>query len=195
MSAIKNVGVYCASSSLISDVYKKDAYELGRLLAEQGIGIVNGAGNMGLMRASADGCLDAGGRVTGVIPTFMVENDWHYPALTEIIQVPTMGERKDMIAHMTDAAIALAGGCGTLDELFELITNKQLGLYLKPIVILNTDGYYDHLIAQMQRAVDENFMRAAHARMWSVANTPAEAVEQVLSTPLWDANTQRFAKL
>ncbi len=191
----KKVAVYCASSTQLRKEYYDDAYAVGRLLAERGATQINGAGNMGLMRASSDGGLDAGGKVIGVIPTFMVRHEWHYPKLTELIEVADMSVRKNMIADMSDAGIVLAGGCGTMDEMFELITNKQLGLYLNPIIILNTLGFYNHLLAHLQRSVDEGFMRPIHAEMWKVASTPQEAVEAVFSTPMWKANVQRFAKI
>lgn len=190
-----SVAVYCASSTQIHEAYFRDAHRLGQLLAERGVTLVNGAGNMGLMQASADGCLEAGGSVIGVIPTFMVEQDWHHQGLTELILTDDMSARKNKMADLSDAAIALAGGCGTLDELFELITLKQLGVYLKPIVILNTLGYYDHLLAQLDRSMEENFMRPIHRGIWRVAQTPEEAVELVFSTPLWDTSIRRFAKI
>ncbi len=195
MSDIKKVAVYCASSTQLRPEYYDEAREVGRLLGERGATVINGAGNMGLMKATSEGCLGAGGKVTGVIPSFMVKQDWHDEGLTELIEVPDMSVRKNMIADLSDAAIALPGGCGTLDELFELITNKQLGLYLKPIVILNTLGFYEHLLAHLRHAVEERFMRAVHAEMWTVASSPAEAVEAVFNTPLWDANVSRFAKI
>ncbi len=195
MSETKKIAVYCASSTQIKEKYYEDAYAVGKLIAERGATLVNGAGNMGLMRASSDGCLEAGGKVIGVIPTFMVEHDWHHKGLTELIETADMSSRKNLIADMSDAAIVLAGGCGTMDEMFELITNKQLGLYLKPIVILNTLGFYDHLMAHIHRAIEEHFMRPIHAEMWKLANTPEEAVEAAFTTPLWDAHIQRFAKI
>ncbi len=195
MGETKRVAVYCASSTRLRQEYHDDAYAVGRLLAERGVILINGAGNMGLMRASSDGALNAGGKVTGVIPSFMVANEWHHRGLTELVEVADMSARKNLIADMSDASIALPGGCGTMDELFELITNKQLGLYLKPIVILNTLGFYDLLLAHLSRSVDEGFMRPVHAEMWKVASTPLEAVEAALNTPMWNANIRRFAKI
>ena len=190
-----NVAVYCASSTQLAPKYNEAARRLGQLLGERGCTLVNGAGNMGLMQISADACLQAGGKAVGVIPTFMIEQNWHHQGMTELVEVPDMSTRKNIMAERSDAAVVLAGGCGTLDELFELITNKQLGLYLKPIVILNTDGYYDPLLLQMQRAMQENFMRQVHGDIWRVARTPEEAVDLVFSTPLWDASIRRFAKI
>ena len=106
-----------------------------------------------------------------------------------------MHERKQTMANLSDGVIALPGGCGTLEELLEIITWKQLGLYLNPIIILNIDGFYDALLAQLSKAVEENFMRSIHADIWKVATTPDEAVELLLSTPAWDKNIRKFAAI
>lgn len=190
-----NVAVYCASSTKIKECYFEVARQVGRLLAEHGIGLVNGAGNMGLMQASSDACLEAGGTVTGVIPQFMVDQNWHHAGLSRLIVTDGMHSRKQTMADMTDGAIVLPGGCGTFDELFELITWKQLGLYLNPIVIVNVDGYFDTLLDLLQKAIDENFMRPQHGDIWRVATTAAEAIELLLSTPQWDTNVRRFAAI
>ena len=195
LNDIKSVAIYCASSTKIKPVYYEVAAQLGRLLAERGITQVNGAGNMGLMRAASDAGLEAGGKVIGVIPSFMVEQNWHYTNLTKIIETPDMESRKQTINDMTDAAIVLPGGCGTLDELFEVITLKQLGVYLKPIIILNVDGYYDHLLHHLERSMEENFMRPEHRDIWCVATTAEEAVDKVFTTPLIDESVRRFAKI
>lgn len=189
------IAVYCASSTKIHEEFFEAARALGRGMAQRGIGLINGAGHMGLMGASSDACLAAGGEVTGVIPTFMVEQGWHHKGLTRLIETPDMHERKQTIARMSDGCIALPGGCGTLEELLEVITWKQLGLYLKPIVILNTQGYYDPLLAQLQRGIDEHFMGPRHAEIWRVAQTPEEAIDLVLSTPLWDSSVRKFAAI
>ena len=170
-----------------------EARKVGRLLAQAGITLVNGAGDMGLMQASTDGCIEAGGKAIGIIPTFMVKEGWCHQGMTEIIETADMHVRQQKMSEMGDAAIVLPGGCGTLAELFELVTWKQLGLYLKPIVILNTNGYYDALLAQMERSADECFMRKEHLQIWRVAQTAEEAVQLATSTPLWDTNVRRFA--
>ena len=195
MNDIKNVCVYSASSTKIAKVYFDVAEELGRLLAEKKINLINGAGCIGLMAATSDAALAAGGTVTGVIPHFMVEQGWHHTGLTRLIETETMHERKRMMADLSDGVIALPGGCGTLEELLEIITWKQLGLYLKPIIILNTNGYFDALLAQLQHAVDERFMRSQHAEIWRVTYTPAEAIELARTTPLWDKSVRKFAAL
>lgn len=190
---ISKISVYCASSSKIDSSYMAEARKIGRLLAQAGITLVNGAGNMGLMQASTDGCIEAGGKAIGIIPTFMVKEGWCHQGMTEIIETADMHVRQQKMSEMGDAAIVLPGGCGTLAELFELVTWKQLGLYLKPIVILNTNGYYDALLAQMERSADECFMRKEHLQIWRVAQTAEEAVQLATSTPLWDTNVRRFA--
>ena len=171
--------MYCASSTKIPPIYFDAAKELGCLLGERKLRVVNGAGNIGLMCTVSDAALAAGGTVTGVIPHFMVEQDWYHKGLTELIEVETMHERKQLMANLSDAVIALPGGCGTLEELLEIITWKQLGLYLNPIVILNINHYYDPLLELLRNAMNENFMRPQHAKMWAVADTPEEAIRLI----------------
>ena len=195
MNKIASVCVYSASSTKIDPVYFDTAYELGALLGQQHIRLINGAGNMGLMSAVSDAALAAGGEVTGVIPRFMVEQGWHHTGLTRLVEVESMHERKKMMADLSDAVIALPGGCGTLEELLEIITWKQLGLYLNPVVILNVKGYFDPLLAMLQRAVEENFMRTQHGSIWHVAKTVREAVELVHTVPLWDVSIRKFAAI
>lgn len=192
---MKRIAVYCASSTKIKPVYFEVASQIGRSLAEHGLELVNGAGNMGLMQASSDACLEAGGKVIGVIPQFMVDQNWHHTGLTELIVTDSMHTRKKKIADLTDGAIVLPGGCGTFDELFEIITWKQLGLYLNPIILVNVDGYFDALLALLQKAIDENFMRVQHGDIWRVATTAEEAVDMLFTTPQWDTNVRRFAAI
>ena len=195
MNKINSVCVYCASSTKIDSVYFDAARELGALLGQRQIRLINGAGNMGLMSAVSDAALRAGGEVTGVIPRFMVEQGWHHTGLTKLIETETMHERKRMMADLSDGVIALPGGCGTLEELLEIITWKQLGLYLNPIVILNINGFYDSLLEMLQRAVDENFMRKEHSAIWKVASEPEEAVNLLYTTPVWNKEIRKFAAI
>ena len=187
--------VYSASSGQVPAVYLEAARTLGRLIASGNHTLVNGAGRTGLMGACTDACLAAGGKAIGVIPQFMIDQGWQHRGMTELIITPDMHRRKELMAEKSDACIALAGGVGTLEELLEIITWKQLGLYLKPIIILNTNGYYNALLAQLQRAADECFMRPQHTAIWSVAATPEEAIQLALTTPLWDASVRKFAAL
>ena len=192
---IKNVCVYSASSTQIAPAYFEAATQLGRLLAIKGINLINGAGSIGLMAATSNAALAAGGTVTGVIPRFMVEQGWHHTGLTRLVETENMHERKQLMARMADAVIALPGGCGTMEELLEIITWKQLGLYLNPIVILNVNGFYDPLLSMLQQAVNQHFMRPEHAGIWRVATTAEEAVEMLYTTPIWNKNVRKFAAL
>ena len=195
MNQIKNVCVYSASSTKIAPVYFAAAEELGRLLALRGINLVNGAGSIGLMAATSNAVLANGGTVTGVIPRFMVEQGWHHTGLTRLVETDTMHERKQLMAQLADAVIALPGGCGTLEELLEIITWKQLGLYLNPIVILNVEGFFNPLISMLEQAIDQQFMRPEHAALWCVASTPTEALELIQTTPKWDKNLRKLAAI
>lgn len=191
----KRIAVYCASSTQIDECYFKDARKLGQLMAEAGVTLVNGAGNMGLMAESANGCLETRGKAIGVIPTFMIKEGWCHDGMTEIIETADMHERQAKMAEITDAGIFLPGGIGTFAEMTELIVWKQLGLYLKPIILLNTKGYFDSLLNTLHQAIKENFMRPVHADIWRVAPTPEEALKMALETPLWDTSIRRFAKI
>ncbi|MFT0438917.1 TIGR00730 family Rossman fold protein [Bacteroides faecis] len=195
MNQIHSVCVYSASSTKIASVYFEAAEKLGSLLAKQHIRLINGAGSIGLMRSVADAVLENDGEVTGVIPHFMVEQNWHHTGLTELIEVTSMHERKQKMANLSDGIIALPGGCGTLEELLEIITWKQLGLYLNPIIILNVNGFFDPLLEMLERAIEENFMRRQHGDIWKVARTPEEAVELLQTTPVWDASIRKFAAI
>lgn len=195
MNQINSVCVYSASSTKIDEVYFNAARQLGLLLAKRRIRLINGAGSIGLMRSVADAVLENGGEVTGVIPKFMVEQGWHHTGLTKLVEVESMHERKQLMADLSDAVIALPGGCGTLEELLEIITWKQLGLYLNPIVILNTNGFFDPLLDMLTRAIDENFMRRQHGEIWHVATTPEEAVELIYTVPVWDESIRKFAAI
>lgn len=192
---MNSVCVYCASSTQIDEKFFRAAEELGHLIAGHGLTLITGAGKLGLMNTIENAALEAGGKVTGVIPTFMVREGWHHEGLTQLIETASMHERKQTMADLSDGVIALPGGCGTMEELLEIITWKQLGLYLNPIVILNIDGFYDALLTQLAKAVEENFMRSIHADIWKVATTPEEAVELLLTTPAWDKNIRKFAAI
>ena len=168
--------MFCASSADIDARYLEAARELGGLLAEGGWRCVNGGGAVGLMGAVTDGALDAGGEVTGVIPKFMVDNGWCYDRLVDVIVTADMHQRKQMMSEMADAVIAMPGGVGTLEELLETLTWRQLGLVKVPVIILNTLGYYDGLLEMLHHAIGEGFMKRSHAGLWQVAATPADAI-------------------
>ena len=210
---MQNICVYCASSSKIDSKYFDAAIQTGKILAQNEIRLIYGGGSVGVMGVLADSVLDgggkvigvmgvladsvlsAGGKVTGVIPQFMIDAAWHHDGLTELIITDNMHERKEKMAALGDAAVALPGGVGTLEELLEVITWKQLGIYTKPIVIVNVDGYYDHLIAQLQQAADELFMRPDHLKMWTVVESADQILDAIANAHTWNENLRQFAKI
>ena len=171
------------------------AEQLGQLLAEQHIRLVYGDGGIGLMAAVARGVLSRGGEVVGVIPQFMVEQGWNNPLSTRTIVTQTMHERKAKICELADAMVALPGGIGTFEELLECLTWKQLGLHSKPVVILNTDGYYDRLLGCLDYMVEEHMMRPVHRQMYAVVSLPEEVLPAIASMPEWDSQTRRLASI
>ena len=171
--------VYSASSAAIDQVYVDAAARLGELLAKNNITCINGGGNLGLMGAVIDSVLLHGGVVKGVIPKFMVDSGWGHSKLTERIVTKTMHERKQKMAELSNAAIALPGGVGTLEELLEIITWKQLGLYKHPVIILNTNNYFNSLLAMFDNMIEQNFMHERYRNMWIVVETPEDAIVEL----------------
>ncbi len=189
------VCVYCASSRVSHPDYRAAAYRLGAVLAAEGFSIVYGGGAVGSMGALADGALTAGGRVIGVLPRFMDELEWGHKGLSELQLVEDMRTRKHLMLAHSQAAVALPGGCGTLEELLEAITLKRLGLYLSPIVMVNTRGFFDPLLAQLRQAVEERFMDARHLQMWEVVASPEDVPAALRRAPEWTAEARKFAAL
>ncbi|HQW64840.1 MAG TPA: TIGR00730 family Rossman fold protein [Pseudomonadota bacterium] len=185
--------VYAASSAHCEAVYQSAARHLGFLLAEAGATIVYGGGGTGLMGAVADGALDAGGHVIGIIPRFMTEVEWQHPGIANLEVVEDMRERKHRLLTGSDAVVALPGGCGTLEELFEAITLKRLALYFNPIVLLNTKDFYAPLQRFMEQVIGERFMNAEHGDMWSLVDTPEQVLPRIRATPRWHDDARRFA--
>ena len=171
--------VFGASSDRLENTFTETAYELGVLMAQRGWDCVNGAGSAGLMRAVSDGVLDNGGLVTGVIPKFMVDNGWEYDRLSEIIVTPDMHTRKEKMVELADAFIVLPGGCGTLEEVMEIYTWRQLGIINKPIILLSTVGFYKPLVEMIGRGGTLGFMQHSHTRLWKVARTPKDALDKL----------------
>jgi uncharacterized protein (TIGR00730 family) len=158
----RRITVFCGSNSGLDPIYADQAREMGRSLAERGWELVYGGGRVGLMGVVADACLAAGGRVIGVIPQLLADLEVAHPGLTELRIVRSMHERKAMMADLSDGFIALPGGYGTWDELFEALTWTQLGIQSKPCGLLNVHGYYDALIAMLDGAVTAGFIRERH---------------------------------
>lgn len=176
---MKKIAIYCGSSAGPDASYRTQAAELGRCLAEKGIHIIFGGGKVGLMGIIADAALEAGGKVTGVIPGFLHVKEVAHSGLTELITVETMHQRKSLIEQMCDAAIALPGGFGTLDELFEMLTWAQLGLHDKAVGILNTNGFFDPLLAAVGRMVEEGFLKDINRDMLLVSEDIEELLERM----------------
>lgn len=170
------VVVYCASSSHIDACYFEAAERLGALFAEHDITCVNGAGRQGLMGALNDSVIQHGGTVRGVIPQFMFDAGWCHSELNDTIITPTIHERKHCMAQLSDAVIALPGGVGTLEELVEIITWKQLGLYTNPVIILNTNDFYQPLLTLFDKMKESRFIKEAHLSLWEVVSSPEEAL-------------------
>ncbi|HXS28770.1 MAG TPA: TIGR00730 family Rossman fold protein [Steroidobacteraceae bacterium] len=192
-SIARSVCVYCASSRSAHPEYRAAAFRLGETLAEVGYGVVYGGGAVGSMGALADGALSRGGRVIGVLPRFMAELEWGHKGLSELELVEDMRTRKHRMLMRSAAAIALPGGSGTLEELLETISLKRLGLYLHPIVIVNTRGYFDPLVALLASAVEERFMDARHLQMWQVVERPEDVPQAIECATSWSADARRFA--
>ncbi len=162
MSELRRIAVYCGSSNAVADGYRTAARELGRILAERGIGLVYGGGSVGLMDDVAQGALDAGGEVIGVITEQLLALEVARLDLTELHVVGGMHARKLKMSDLSDAFVALPGGYGTLDELFEAVTWTQLNIHHKPVALLDVDGYFEHLSLFLDRAHEDGFIRGPH---------------------------------
>jgi uncharacterized protein (TIGR00730 family) len=185
--------VYCASSQMCDPAYHAAATRLGECLAEAGCTIVYGGGAVGLMGSLANGALARGGKVIGIIPRFMREVEWQHPGIEDLEIVEDMRERKHRLLTGSDAVIAMPGGCGTLEELFEAITLKRLGLYFNPIVLLNTGGFYTPLQSFMDKVIAEHFMNPEHSAMWSLVQTPEDVLPEIRRTPKWREDARDYA--
>jgi uncharacterized protein (TIGR00730 family) len=172
--------VFCGSNPGLRPAYRESARAVGRLLAERGIGLVYGGGRVGLMGALADSALECGGEVIGVIPRILESREVAHSGLTKLHVVETMHERKALMTELSDAFLALPGGYGTLDELFEAVTWRQLGYHDKPSGILDVDGYYEGLLAYLKRAAGDGFVHDAERATLIVDTDPAAVVDALL---------------
>ncbi|KMO15815.1 TIGR00730 family Rossman fold protein [Methylobacterium platani] len=171
--------VFCGSSDGARPLYREAATALGRHFAQDGIELVYGGGKVGLMGAVADGVLAAGGRVTGIIPQSLVEKETAHLGLTELRVVASMHERKALMADLADGFVALPGGLGTFEEMFEVWTWAQLGYHRKPLAVLNAGGFYDGLLGFLDSVVREGFVREPHRAMLIVGTEPADLVARI----------------
>lgn len=190
---VSKVCVYCASSDKVDPAYHADAYALGKMLAGAGVELVYGGGARGSMGHVANGALEAGGRVTGVLPRFMDDLEWGHPGLSNLELVETMHERKHRMLVQSDAVVALPGGCGTFEELFEALTFKRLGLFFGPVILLNTSNYFEPCIALLNQCVEQGFMGELHSAMWGVVDQPEQVLPAIEATPAWTQDARQFA--
>jgi uncharacterized protein (TIGR00730 family) len=190
----RSVCVYCASSQTCAPVYHDAAYRLGFVLAGAGFTVVYGGGATGSMGAVANGALARGGRVVGVLPRFMAELEWGHDQLSELHLVDDMRTRKHEMLSRSQGVVALPGGSGTLEELLEAISLKRLGIFLGPIVLVNTSGFFDPLLVTLERAVAERFMDERHLAMWQTVAEPEQVPEALGSAKAWDAAARLFAR-
>lgn len=173
----KNIAIFCGSAEGNNPIYAQQAREFGLRMAEKGLTLYYGGGCIGLMWAAADAVMQQGGTAIGVAPDFFTRNHVLAENITKMIYVKTMSERKQLLEYEADAFVALPGGYGTMDELFEILTDSQLGMHSKPIVLFNQNGFYDHLVAQLDRFSEEGFLRPFHKNLLLVANTLDELFE------------------
>ncbi|UCE08568.1 MAG: TIGR00730 family Rossman fold protein [bacterium] len=190
---IQRVCVFCASSRQTDSIYLEAAYRLGAIFARESITLVYGGGAVGSMGELANGALSQRGTVIGIIPKFMFELEWAYQGITELKIVKDMHERKKLVMEGSDAIVALPGGCGTFEELFEALTLKRLGFYLNPIIIVNVKRFYDPLIELLERSIAEKFMDSRHRAMWSVVDRPEQVLDAIQNAPAWSGDARQFA--
>lgn len=183
MSKIKSVCVYCGSSARVDQVYKDAAVELGKTIAASGWGVVYGGGRVGLMGLVADSALNDGAPVIGIIPKHIQAREIEHTDLTELHIVDSMHIRKQMMVDKSDAFVILAGGLGTLDEFFELLTWKQLGLHDKPVVMVNVNGYWTKMIEAIKYIADQKFMRDEDFGMFQVVDSVADVAAALTNAP------------
>jgi uncharacterized protein (TIGR00730 family) len=181
----RRVCVFCGSKMGEGTAYRAEAVALGTLLGKAGLGLVYGGAQVGLMGALADAALAHGGEVIGVIPSSLADVEVAHQRLTRLDVVETMHQRKALMAQEADAFVALPGGFGTLDEFFEILTWAQLGIHSKPCVLVNTGGYYDHLLSFLQVATDQGFLREKYYALIHVVENAAQAVQRMQK--LWEA--------
>lgn len=184
MRRFKRICVFCGSSPGNDPAYAETARDLGQLLVKNGIGLVYGGAKVGLMGILADSVLAAGGEVYGVIPMSLRSREVAHDRLTELFVVESMHARKTMMAHLSDAFMALPGGWGTLEETFEITTWTQLGYHDKPIGMINVNGYYDRIIDFVKHAVEEGFLKPEYQKILHFANTPQQMLEVMSNAPV-----------
>jgi len=187
--------IYCASSQKIDRSYFEATEKLALELVKAKVQVVYGGGASGLMGKLADVVLENGGRIKGIMPRFMNEVEWAHKKVADLEFTETMHERKAKFLEGIDGLVALPGGTGTLEELLEALTLKRLGLFSKPIVILNTGNYYAPLREMLEKCVRENFLGEKHLEMWTFVDEPEQVIPAILSAPEWGEGAIHFARI
>ena len=187
--------IYCASSQKIDKSYFDATEKLAIELVKANVEVVYGGGASGLMGKLADVVLEQGGKIRGIMPKFMNEVEWAHKKVADLEFTDTMHERKAKFLEGIDGLVALPGGTGTLEELLEALTLKRLGLFTKPIVILNTGNYYAPLKEMLEKCVRENFMGEKHLDMWAFVDEPEQVIPALLSAPPWEEGAIQFARV
>lgn len=192
MTGLK-VTLFCASSSSVDHSYKMAAREVGLFLARNNHHLIFGGGSKGLMGAVADAVITSGGKISGVMPAFMKSLEWAHPKVVDMTFTETMAERKELLVKDCDLVLVLPGSVGTLEEVFEVLSLKRLGLFFKPVIFYNVNGYFNDLLSHLNKMVAENFMRDIHGEMWQEA-VSIDALKELIDTPVsWPADAQKFA--
>ncbi len=192
---VNTVTVYASSSAALKPVYYDAARRTGEILADAGMAVVYGAGGGGLMGSMADGALSRNGKVYGVVPQFLQDLELTHRSLTGLRIVSDMHKRKQLMLQDSDAVVTLPGGSGTYEELFEALTMKRLGRWVGPIVLVNTDGFYDGLLSFLQHSIEQRFMGSNHLKMWTVVDEPEQILAAIALAPAWDSDALQFANV
>jgi len=190
---IRKVCIYCASSTIIAPIYIEHAKTLAAELAKNHIDMVFGGSRTGLMGVLADEMNLLNGKSIGIMPNFMKDVEWHHENIPEMIWVDTMAERKEKMIEDVDAVITLPGGCGTMEEFMETLSLKRLGLFTKPMIIVNSGGFYNPLIDLLDAMLRENFLSSKHRLMWEVVDHPEEIIPAIIRSKPWESSAKSFA--
>lgn len=192
---MKKACVFCASSQQIPQLYFDHARLLAKELVNAGYEVVYGGGALGLMGALADEVIRLDGRITGIIPRFMVEVEWEHKGVSNLIHVDTMAERKHLLVKEADVVVVLPGSTGTFEELFEVLSNKKLGIYTHPVILVNTLGFFDPFVTLLNNMVAQSFLRELHLSLVTVVNHPHEVVQAIHTAARWGENARALAAI
>ena len=192
---LDRIAVFAASSAQVDESFLQQARDLGSLCSKERIAVNYGGGGIGLMGELARQMLQDGGNIRGIIPTFMVELEWAFREVKDMVETSTMSRRKELLVQDVDAVVALPGGCGTLEELLEVITLKQIGQFVKPIIMVNHNNFYGHLMKMLEHCIDEKFMSPRHREIWTIVDSANDVITAIENAPKWSRDAHEFAAL